>query len=94
MWRRRLAVKSAAPLKAKEGEVLEFVGRLNNKKGDLDALTKEGESFCERWFSVAVTTKTLKTPDFSERIWRECSELLLTFVHKTNTLSTRRTPWL
>ena len=34
------------------------------RKGYLDALIKETESFCERWFSVAVTTKTLKTPDF------------------------------
>lgn len=74
-WRRRLEEKSAAPLKAKEGEVLELVERLNSKERGSGRPDKGGggrtvkERSVSGWSEV-MTAKTLKTLDFSGCIWR------------------------
>ena len=79
MWRRISAMKLAALLKAKEGEVLELVERPNNYERGSRRPDQGGGGSAVKECSVSgwsevMTTKTLKTPDFSECIWRGCPD--------------------
>ena len=44
----KISGEISSAFEAKEGEILELVGRLNNKEGDLDALIKEGEGILSK----------------------------------------------